>query len=320
MPLQAVMARVGAEMPAGEFVRVVVEVFQEVWYKPEAAMRSRFRQSRSYRDFVGLLAAVPLAQRARVLAVGCGAGFGGRGPGFVADVVEARLRERPNVTVHRMEITPWILESPAAETGASGRYSLVVTHSTLRYIFDYRPLCRLLDSLVEPGGRYLMANEPNARFWNNTVCRDALRLKESAERHRKDLARLTDPQRYWNKALRWLHLERETSPFARMNQILRGRLGLRGDLTPAEIQHINEPHMPEGSPESFRLGSNGVDWERMQEIFPALRLELVRTSGYVARDNPHRLFGEWKVADRALALRYPLDGCSVGALWRKPDE
>jgi len=312
------MDRVGAAMPPGEFVRVVVEVFQEVWYKPEATMRSRFRQSRSYRDFVGLLAAVPLAEGARILALGCGAGYGGRGSGFAAEVVEACVRERRHLTVDRMEITPRILESPAAEAGTGGRYSLVVTHSTLRYIFDYRPLCRLLDSLVEPGGRYLMANEPNARFWKNPVCLDAVRLKESEERRRKHVARLIDPQRYWNKALRLMHLEREPSPFARVNRILRGRLGLSGDLTPAEIQHINEPHLPDASPDGLRLGSNGLDWERLQEFFPALRLDLVRTSGYVARDNPHRLSREWRVADRALALRYPLDGCSFGALWRKP--
>jgi SAM-dependent methyltransferase len=314
------MSRVGATVTPGEFVQGVIEIFHEVSDYSEATMHFRFRQSRAYRDFLTLLARAGPPAGSRILAIGCGPGFGGRGSGFAASVVQELYAGAHGFQVERMEVTPQLLDPSEKAMKPVRRFPLVVTHSVLHYLFELKPFCRLLHSLIEPGGRYVMANEPNARFWDNTECVETLRRKERSDRRRKRAARFLDPRRYGAKLLRLLGPSRPADAFAVMNHRLRERFHLRGELTPSEIMHINEPHLPDPGSDSptLRLGSNGLDWERLKEVFPPLRLEVVRTSGYLGRENLDRIESKWREADRDLAGRCPLHGSSFTALWWKP--
>ncbi len=312
------MTRVGATVTPGEFVQGVIEIFHEVSDYSEATMHFRFRQGRAYRDFLTLLARAGPPAHSRVLAIGCGPGFGGRGSGFASSVVQELYAGAHGFQVERMEVTPQLLDSCGKVVKPVRRFPLVVTHSLLHYLFDLKPFCRLLHTLIEPGGRYVMANEPNARFWDNTECVKTLHQKEAADRRRKRAARFLDPRRYGGKLLRVLGASTPSDPFAVMNRRLRERFHLRGELTRSEIMHINEPHLPDPDSPALRLGSNGLDWECLEGIFPPLRLEVVRTSGYLGRENLDRIEGQWGEADRDMAGRYPLDGASFTALWWKP--
>lgn len=312
------MERVGARVPPGEFIEGVIDVFHEVWNKPEATMRFRFRQGRALRDFVDLLSESRLPAEARILVVGCGNGFGGRGPGFAADVVQEFYGSNSLVEIVRMEITPRILETCTVPNSQSQGFALVVTHSLIHYLFDMRPFFTLVNRLLEPGGKYLMANEPNSRFWQNSECLKTLKLKESMERRRKRALRFLDLRRYWRRIARSMASGEPSDSFAVMNRILRGRFGLCGDLTVSEILHVSDPHMPDATSPGFRLGSNGLDWEDLQPVIRPLQLECTRTSGYLGQENLDRIDKNWRDVDRRMAALYPLDGCSFGALWRKP--
>jgi hypothetical protein len=104
-----------------------------------------------------------------------------------------------------------------------------------------------------------------------------------------------------------------------MNVLLRGRLGLTRDLTAKEIVRIIDPHLPDHQVGDFQMGSEGLSWSQLESgpLF-GLRIEGVRTSGYVLRHNPDVIPQRWRALDEKLALHYPLDGCSFSALWRKP--
>ena len=94
--------------------------------------------------------------------------------------------------------------------------------------------------------------------------------------------------------------------FAKASRLLRERLGLRGALTVREIIDILEPHR------------DGLSWEELETgALAGMRLEAVRTSGYVMRDHPARVPTRWRALDKSLAKRYPQDGCVFSALWRQ---
>ncbi|PWT93405.1 MAG: hypothetical protein C5B56_00765, partial [Proteobacteria bacterium] len=61
-------------------------------------------------------------------------------------------------------------------------------------------------------------------------------------------------------------------------------------------------------------GSDGLDWTDLSAGF---KLEAVRTSGYIMRDNPARIPARWREVQERLSSQFPLDGCSYSAFWRK---
>jgi hypothetical protein len=101
---------------------------------------------------------------------------------------------------------------------------------------------------------------------------------------------------------------------ARINLHLRSKFGLQDDLTVKEIVRLADPHQPDEHPGDFVYGSDGLDWASLSCGF---KLDEVRTSGYVMRENPARVPDRWRKLNDDLASRYPLDGCSFSALWRK---
>jgi SAM-dependent methyltransferase len=317
LSLIAVMERIGAKVSPGEFIHAVVDAFQEVWTQPEEVMRSRFRRSRSFEDFGALLDRVQARQCTRVLVLGCGAGFGGRSSGFAADVVRNCCAGVDNLKVVSLDLTPQALESEFSKA-VDSRFPLIVSHSLAHYIFDLQALAKVVNRALAPGGHYLMANEPNARFWRNPECLKTLWLKESSDRKRKRALRFFAPRRYWGLVVRLARPGKTSDPLVRINQMLHLRFGLSGALTRTEIFRITDPHGPDLSSYGFRLGSNGLDWQDLEEILAPLSLAWIRTSGYLGRDNPRDVKGKWGDLDRRMASLYPLDGCSFSALWRKP--
>jgi hypothetical protein len=105
---------------------------------------------------------------------------------------------------------------------------------------------------------------------------------------------------------------------AGVNRLLRARLGMRGELTAKEVLRIVDPHERDDSPGTYRLGSDGLEWEALAAgPLSGFALESVRTSGYLVRDNPVRVPRRWRALDRDLTMRFPLDGRVFTALWRR---
>ncbi len=127
-----------------------------------------------------------------------------------------------------------------------------------------------------------------------------------AESRRRLLLKLVNPRSYWAKMRRMLQGRDKLDTFAEASRLVRQRLSLSADLTAQEITAVLEPHL------------DGLSWAEMEAgPLSGMRLEMVRTSGYVKRDNPARVPARWRKLDERLAARYPLDGYAFSALWRK---
>jgi len=245
-----------------------------------------------------------------VLAIGCGRGFAGRSSGYAASVVREVFGPAEAAEVDRLDVTPELL-SEVREP-----YDIVVTHSLLHFVFEFRPLCRLIQNLVAPGGAYVMANEHNSRFWANPECVREMKNVAAAESRGKRLRKLLDPERYWRRIQR---LGRPKPAWSdQINQILRARFHLAADLTQKEIVRIIDPYMPDPYSGDCPIGKDGMNWADLENgPLAQMRLEHVVTSGYVMRSNPERVPEPWRALDEALSSRHPLDGFSYTALWRK---
>ena len=301
------MVRVGATTDATGFAEMVAECYRIVEPVADAEVQERFRSGRAYQDFRAALQETRVKADARVLAIGCGRGLAGRGASYAAAVIR---EVHPAAVIDEVNYT-----AGAAPPGTA--YDMVVTHSILHFALDPAPLCRFVLSALTPRGCYVMADEPNARFWANAECVAALERVSAAETRRRRLRRYADPSRYVGRLLRAVRQERSRDVAAEVNRLLRERLGTRGDLTENEILRIVDPHAPDRMRGEYRLGSDGLDWDWMAAgPLADLELKSVRTSGYVMRDNPARIPERWRELDRELAERFPLDGCCFTALWQ----
>jgi SAM-dependent methyltransferase len=308
LSLRDTMWRVGAAVRPAEFVAAVVEAWRAIEVVTEEEVQARFRASRAWRDFCDVLrmAAQP---RARVLAIGCGRGFAGRNSAYAASVVR-EVNSADVAEIDRLDVTPELL-SEVREP-----YDIVVTHSLLHFVFEFRPLCRLIQNLVAPGGVYVMANEHNSRFWSNPECVSRMKHVAAAESREKRMRKLLDPARYWGRIQR---LGRPKPAWSdRINQILRARFHLAADLTQKEIVRIIDPYMPDPYSGECPIGKDGMNWADLEDgPLAQMRLEHVVTSGYVMRSNPEDIPEQWRAIDQSLSSKFPLDGCSYTALWRK---
>lgn len=296
------MRRVGAAAPAAEFTAVVAEALRRTQSVSDEEIRRRFDTTRGYEDFCLLLRQAGAPHGARILAIGCAEGMGRRAA-YAAGVT------RRHYAGAEVEELNWGDNGPPenGEEPEEGRFDLVVTHSFLHYLPDFGPACERIGEMLKPGGGYVMASEPNVRFWRNPECVGEMERVGTAESRRRRLLKLLNPMCYMAKARRILQGRDDGDPFADAGRMVRERMGLRADLTAREIADILEPHR------------YGLSWAELKAgPFSGMRLERVRTSGYVKRDNPARVPARWQELDTRLAARYPLDGCMFSALWRKP--
>src|SRR5206468_4165104 len=137
LALQDTMWRVGAGVHPAEFVERVVETFRAVEVVAEEEVQARFRASRPYADFVGLLRAAA-RPGLRIIVIGCGRGLAGRSSAYAASVVRETL---DSGEIGAMDCVDLI---PGCPPEARVPYDLVVTHSLLHFLLDPTPVCRLL--------------------------------------------------------------------------------------------------------------------------------------------------------------------------------
>jgi SAM-dependent methyltransferase len=303
--LRDLMRRVGASVPASEFIDAVIEAFRVVEPVPDAVIYARFRRTRAWHDFCELLRQAALPAGARILCIGCGPALAGRSAVYASAVVR-EVYPSAHPDLFDIDCKPWNFES--------GRFDCVVSHSLLHYAYDPLPICESIYRLVATGGVYIMANEPNASFWSNPECMRELRRVDSAESWRRRWHRYTDPSRYLSKLVRTMRLTAPPDTVSGINRLLRQRFGLQESLTAKEIARIVDPYKGDTNPGEFAHGADGLDWT---DLAAGFMLEGVRTSGYVMRDNPARVPERWREVDNRLASLFPLDGCSFSALWRK---
>lgn len=303
------MTRVGLSLAPEEFAAAVSECFRLAEPISEEVVQERFRKGRPYRDFRTMLRRAQLPPDARILAVGCGRGLAGRSAAYAAGVTREVY---PLATIHQVNY------SPGGEEAAAPPYDMVVTHSLVHFLLEPGPLCRFVCAATAEHGCYLMANEPNARFWRNGECVAAMEQASLFESRRREFRKYADPARYFARLLRVVRPGETADLAAGVNRLLRQRLAMTGELTTKEIVRIVDPHVRDIVPGTYRLGSDGLDWDDLAAgPMPGWKPAAVMTSGYVMRDNPARVPERWREFDQELAERHPHDGRSFTALWRR---
>ncbi len=310
--LEAIAARTGMGLLPEEMVTAVREAFiasqQQHGGGAVEGDRPACPSSDIFRS--GLARSRQLAPvQPSILVLGAGKGIPGRDSAYAAGVVDEVFEGQCRIT--RLEWTEPHAAAPARE------YDLVVSHSLAHFLFGVDAFLRFAAAKVRrTGGGYVMASEPNRRFWANAEI--ASRMVE-----KREAKRLLDRIRPFLRPAKLLvtgshSRSSETQAFdSRVNAYLRERHGLRKDLTFKEINRIADPYFPDELLGQYPpLGANGFDWENeLPGMLAGFRREWIATARFLGKRNPRMLDAQWTEIHDELERRYPLDGNVFTALW-----
>jgi len=107
-------------------------------------------------------------------------------------------------------------------------------------------------------------HEPNKRHWNNPDCMATVQEMNRSEARRKAVRKYFEPSRYIGKISRTLGWASAEGLEDEVNSILRGRFGFAADLTPQEVRHLVDVHVPDELEGDFKIGLDGFDWEELK--------------------------------------------------------
>jgi SAM-dependent methyltransferase len=323
--LEAVMARVGANATAEKFVERVSRCFQLVHNRRQRGrMVARFRASTAYPAFRDGLrtARTLLAGKLNVLVLGCGSGLAGQpasayahrvlGEEFPPQLIRGcTCRE---VTMRQMVRR----DSGGIFADLNTPVDLVLTHSLVHFLPNPSRLFRPLAPLVRDGGLYVMGHEPNARFWQNAACLEALALRRAARKRRSGWARRLAPWRLASAILRRASGSQRTDLYGDINRVLQRTMKLRGTLTPQEIHRLADIHRRGETDHEFKIGWDGLDWDQLRQSgLESFRVVWRRTYDHLGYVDPKGLTRRWRLREAELRKQYPDDGTAFCAVWKK---
>jgi len=320
--LNALMRRVNACLTPAEFIEAVAVTFQEARNgELREVMGQRFRAAASFSMFQKALhlALSERGQAQSILVMGCGHGFAGESADFAAGVLqEIFLSKRASVTTCNLSSgflrqDPETLFSTSQFAGQEGTFDLVVAHSLLHYVPDLTAAFTLIRRLLKPSGGLILSHEPNARFWKDEACQEAVQALRKEVRAGQRRSRFNVARLYRRFRAATSQTERVSD---RVNRRLMERYGLMGSLTENEIQRIVDIHRPEAVPGDFRIGLNGFDHENLRQTYlPGFRLIWAGSSGHLGYTCSSSLPPKWRRKEETLAASRPLNGCVFTAYW-----
>jgi len=317
------MRQVGADMPAERFLAVVTRTYQEVKQQGYAGdVETAFRRSPSHGVFGDALVAARkiLPPRPAILVLGCGPELAGCDATYAAAVVESvfPVAARGSLACH--DVRPPTEDREAwAPPIAGGPFDLLVSHSLVHFAADVPGLLAGIAGQVAPRGVYVMAHEPNARYWRNAACQRARSDWLAALRRRKTLAKYFSPGRYLSRLTQWW-LPRRPDLTVAVNRELRQRHGFTADLRPGELSRLVDPHRPGGLGDAWKIGLDGFDGDALRsECLPAFQQRWLATYDHLGYRGDRPLPRSWQQVERALRTNYPSDGAVLSAVWQKED-
>lgn len=327
--LESTMRRVGATMNPEAFISIVSNAYHAAVARDYAEnMHRMFRTSGSHEHFRRAMqrAKSLLGPQPLILNPGCGAGYDLEviKEVFAADEIAEVVCLEPSLDMlelARSKVANYpcrLSTDNFAETVAPASVDLIVTHSLVHHIADLDRFFHDLNAVVKPGGCYVMGHEPNRAFWQNRECLALNEQYASERRYRHRLAKLVDPRRYVRRLLRGVGWQAPQGWEDKVNNALRREFGLVGNLTCQEIWRLVDIHVPDPFAGDFKIGYDGFSCQQMHETFlKDWRLEHFASWGYLGLQNPAEAPMHWRNIDQAMADRYPGDGSSFAAVWRK---
>ena len=312
-----------SDLPPDELVRQLNVVYHQV----EASIFDRshpeiwVEEAPVFRGLVTLAGKQLPQERLSVLDFGCGTGFAtyqtlsALGTNRISHLCccdqsaammgQCKKRILPLFPEAEFSLSP---EQLLADPSRAGRYDLVITNAVLHHILDWQSLVRKLVRLLRPGGFYLMGHEPSVRFTNNREIQEACASFLREWRWRKYFL-----ISQWVCAIRRRLPPRIDAP--RMTSVIAQKRGLiKRRLSPDHIRAIVDLHVPNASWEDCK----GFDLEAIKTaLSPDLSFVAAKAYGFffalVGRD----LSVKWRRKEETLAEKYPMDGATFSALWRK---
>lgn len=312
--LEALMKRIGAMLDPFEFLGLVQRTYQEL--QPagtEEQMVARLRACPSHEIFRAALDRARPQSRppVKALVIGCGAGYAGMTASYAAGVLKEVFG--PDTAIEECNVTP---EMIASGIHPARQFDVIVTHSMMHRFANLARLFAFIDTRLADGGVFVMGHEPNARFFRNADCAQALTELCAANRRRRRLRDLADPVRWWQRAAQLLGKRPEPSLLEQVNIVLRLRHGFTSDLTPDEITRLIDIHRPVEQNTGFSIGLSGFDCDQLEREFLAgFRRLWLGTSGHLGYT--HSDSKEWRERQSQLAARYPDDGAVLSVCWQK---
>lgn len=273
-----------------------------------------------WREMIALALSAGGPRRWRILNFGCGSGFEA---GRLLEHVPAERIDRltccdpsPEMLERcRARIAPlypdaeFISAWEAARAGGE-TWNLLATNSLLHHLPDPIETVKRLGSQLEPGAQWLAGHEPSRRFFANPVCARACARFQREWRWRRLLSAAR-----WRQALRQAAgLAADPERDAATAALRRGLLGRRPPRH--VIRRLVDLHVA-NSAEEARSG-RGFDWDQMRQALTGLwSLQWVRSYSFMGPRYEGSLPRRWRRVADELRVRFPDDGASFCALWKR---
>lgn len=314
--LCSLMERVGCTASPAEFLGFVSRSYQYA-LKTLTIPDAPFESQPSHVVFREGLARASrfLPDNARILVVGCGEDLAGRKADYAVQAVHDVISPGKVSILHSWNWTRADVTSTTRFENVS-HFDLVVTNSLLHFAAELGAALQRISGLLSTSGMYLMAHEPNARFWSN------LFLRQERQQMRVGTAtnwrhRVFSWSAYSRKLRTLFGQKQPTSRESVVNRYLAEKYSLRGFLTAQEIAALVDPHRPSELGDGFRVGLNGLSVEFLSNVWGG-HMHTIWTQSYdhLGPSDYSELPLKWQERDRELAAQYPSDGSSWTALWK----
>lgn len=313
--LHRVMMRSGCAGTPLEFIEAVSAAYSAAQASLGISDNvSRFRREASHQAFAKALKQVAgqISEPIRILVLGCGPSFAGCASSYAEEMVCSTFDAAQIKEIHRFDLSRADLPAPFSRPP----FDLVVSHSLLHFVPELRQILHLIQDTVNHGGCYIMAHEPNSRYWREAGLMEARRAY-LADRSRNVKAHRWLKWRYWTTKLQRLISPRapRTANEA-VNVRLRGEGYLTSNLTNAEIARIVDPHRSSEITAGFCMGLNGLEPESLR-AYGLSRMEIAWQVSYdhLGAVDYNGIQEPWGNVNTQLAARYPHAGYGWTAIW-----
>lgn len=313
--LANLIERVKPGCDPAEFIGIVSQTFKRAQLAlPGSDMSLLYRRSRSdavLRTALSLIQSRLASTQPRILVVGCGSTYAGIDSSYADSVAREVFRPKLPGSIERIDINPAHLKQRLEPV-----YDVVVANSVAHFVPNLGSFFGLIRGALAGRGYFLLAREPNRRFYANQECQKSIRDIEKSRGHIKTARDAISPGKWVARLRSSLRGERSVPLHDAVNRILETDFGFRHGLTNTEIARLVDPHLPCNFPGTFSIGYEAFDWVEIGDRYlPGFRLESITTWEHLGRAHETTLLH--LDIDQKLARKYPQDGCFFTAVWEQ---
>lgn len=271
-----------------------------------------------WEQMLGILKEKGPSEPLRVLDFGCGTGF-------EADQVLEQFPENSIAELVCYDPSEGMVQQCASrirpkfrdarftsryEEVCDDEYDVIVTNALLHHLPNPLETFIELAKLTSSSGVWLSGHEPSSRFYQNPECASTHgRFKVYQRRHR-----FYEPSKYWNTIRRKLGKDVDPAKETAVQAVQKGFFRTAPDRK--LIVRLVDFYVAHSAEEAAQ--SRGFDFERMQEAWEGVwSLEWVKSYSFMGDTYEGKLSAQWAEEAKRLSEKYPRDGASFSAVWRR---